>query len=450
MLSPEENEILTRVGPDTPMGRTMRRYWLPIAASRQLPGPDCDPLRTQLLGENFVVFRDTGGRVGVIDEFCVHRRASLALGRVEDGGIRCLLHGWKFAVDGTVLESPNCDPSMRIKVRQPAWPAIEEGGFVWTYIGPAGKRPPFQRYRFFDSPEENCVILRINTPANYLQLYEGGTDSSHVGVLHMNMMNPGWKIGAFVSGDTANENDSVRVGEAAGAMSEKSSMYVEDSIFDANVELRMEDTDYGYHYAAFRKAAPADDGRKRWNVRITPVMFPTGRIIPAHAFDFYVFEIPMRDDLTATYLVFDAPGPLDRQEIVDTMGLADPRFWNDTDCNFRVGWDDRLGQDRRHLDRNFSGFTGIEQEDAVIAVSMGPIVDRSKEYLVPSDGAVIRLRKRLLESVRLNEAGKDPLGLSIADYSTVRARAETVLTEGERWQDLVPGNTADTVRVAAE
>ena len=102
------------------------------------------------------------------------------------------------------------------------------------------------------------------------------------------------------------------------------------------------------------------------------------------------------------------------------------------------------------MDRNFSGFAGIEQEDAVIAVSMGPIVDRSREYLVPSDGAVIRLRKRLLESVRLNEAGGDPLGLAITDYSTVRARAETVLTEGERWQDLVPGNTAQPVRVAAE
>jgi len=137
-------------------------------------------------------------------------------------------------------------------------------------------------------------------------------------------------------------------------------------------------------------------------------------------------------------------------EIIDTMGLADERFWNDTDCNFRVGWDDRLGQDRRHLDRNFSGFAGIEQEDAVIAVSMGPIVDRSKEYLVPSDAAVIRLRKRLLESVRLNEAGKEPLGLAIESYSTVRARAETILTEGERWQDLVSGNTATPVRIAAE
>ena len=142
-------------------------------------------------------------------------------------------------------------------------------------------------------------------------------------------------------------------------------------------------------------------------------MFPTGRIIPAAAFQFYVFEVPMTDEMTATYLVFHGPEPQDRDVIIDTMGLADPRFWTYEGCDFRASWDDRLGQDRDSMDRNWSGFAGIEQEDSVIAMSMQPIVDRTQEYLVPSDEAVIRLRRRLLDSVALNDAGKDPLGLQV-------------------------------------
>ena len=107
MLTREENETLCRVGPGTKMGRVMRRYWHPIAVSEQLSGPDSDPLRVTLLGERFVAFRDSSGRVGVLSELCMHRGASLALARVEDNGIRCLYHGWKFGVDGTIQETPN-------------------------------------------------------------------------------------------------------------------------------------------------------------------------------------------------------------------------------------------------------------------------------------------------------------------------------------------------------
>jgi phthalate 4,5-dioxygenase oxygenase subunit len=449
MLSAAENETLTRTGPDMPMGRMMRRFWLPVCSSHQVAEPDGDPLRTQLLGQYLVVFRDTDGKLGVLDEFCVHRRASLALGRNEEGGLRCLLHGWKFRTDGTITETPNhASPNVRDKVKQPAYPVIEAGGMVWTYIGDAEKLPPFQKYGWFDAPAENYVVLRINTPVNYLQLYEGGTDSAHVGILHMNMMNPGWKDSAFVDGKTDQDGGKgwgVDAGEQDASLrkaeSSKAGMYMSSTVFDETPDLGIEDTPYGFQYAALRDGGPGPDGAATWSVRITPVMLPTGRIIPANAFQFYVFEIPMHDELTATYLVFHGPHEQDRQLIIDTMGLADPRFWNDNDCNFTASWDDRLGQNRAHMKgKNWSGFAGIEQEDSVIAMSMMPIVDRTQEYLVPSDEAVIRLRRRLLDSVALNEAGEDPLGLEIEDYSSVAAIPDSVIPQTENWQDLAPGN----------
>jgi phthalate 4,5-dioxygenase oxygenase subunit len=451
MLTAAENETLTRIGAHTPMGRMMRRFWMPVCSTHQVAEPDGAPLRTQLLGEHLVVFRDTSGKIGVLDEFCIHRRASLALGRNEEGGLRCLLHGWKFSTDGTITETPNhASPNVRERIKQPSYPVIEAGGMVWTYIGDIEKLPPFQRYGWFDAPEENYVVIRINTPVNYLQLYEGGTDSAHVGILHMNMMNPGWKDSAFVDGSTGDDGGN-GWGEGAGddgirdddneSGGSKAGMYMSSTVFDATPDLGIEDTPYGFHYAALREGEVATNGAETWSVRITPVMLPTGRIIPANAFQFYVFEIPMQDDMTATYLVFHGPKKQDRQLIIDTMGLADPKFWNDNDCNFTATWRDRLGQDRDNMQgRNWSGFAGIEQEDAVIAMSMTPIVDRTKEYLVPSDEAVIRLRRRLLDSVSLNEEGKNPLGLEIEDYSLVAAIPDSVILQTERWQDLAPGN----------
>jgi phthalate 4,5-dioxygenase len=114
MLSKEDNELMCRVAPGTAMGTAMRRFWLPAVLSEELPHPDCDPRRVQLLGEDFVAFRDSDGMMGILDEYCCHRSASLALARIEERGIRCIYHGWKFAVDGTVMDTPNvADPRFK-------------------------------------------------------------------------------------------------------------------------------------------------------------------------------------------------------------------------------------------------------------------------------------------------------------------------------------------------
>ena len=423
MLTAQENEILTRVGPATPMGRMMRRFWLPVCTSAQLPEPDSDPLRAGLLGESFVVFRDTAGQVGVLDELCIHRCASLALGRVEQGGIRCLYHGWKFAADGTVLDTPNNrNVRFRDRMRAPAFPVREAGGIVWTYIGPKNQQPEFPHYAFHDGPDENRAVIRLNTPANYLQLFEGGVDSSHVGILHSDQANPTWMNEEFTPRDDEDFNP--------GALASG----------DNAPALEVEDTAFGFHYVAKRQASSAADGGPAHSIRVTPVLLPFVRIIPAPAFQFFVFEVPKSDTVTSTYIIAHGSKPIDRAEIIRIMGLREP-FWNDTDCDFRATWANGLGQERSRMHANWSGFDGIEQEDAIISISMGPILDRTREHMVAADRAVIHLRLRLLQSVRRHEEGEQPIGLGV-DVSGVRSLPDTVILPDDRWQALVPGNVS--------
>jgi len=423
MITAAENELLTKVGPGTPMGRMMRRYWLPACTSAQLPVPDGPPLHVRLLGDDYVAFRDSSGKVGILEEFCLHRRASLVLGRVEDHGIRCLYHGWKFGRDGTVQETPNhCDERFRKSVKAPAFPVREAGGLVWVYVGPKEAEPPFQAYEFFDGPEENRCVFRINIPANYLQLYEGGTDSSHVGILHCNLANPEWKNKAsFVP----EPGDYTSVALAVG---------------DNAPDVELENTPYGFHYAAKREGPTTADGRKTISVRVTAVIFPTGRIIPITQYQFFVFEVPQDDYRTSTYIVAHGPKPFDRAKMIAVLGLDNPKLWNEETCDYLATRQNRYGQDLSRMGDTWSGLPGLVPEDASIGVSMTPIVERHKELLVAADSAVVRLRHRLLESVRLSESGQPPLGVTIADYSKVRSLADTNVPEGEPWQQHLPHN----------
>lgn len=423
MLTAADNQLLTRVGPDSPMGRLMRRYWLPVCTSAQLPKPDSDPVRVRIVGESFVAFRDTAGNIGLLEEFCMHRRASLAIGRVEEGGIRCLYHGWKFGVDGTIQETPNhCDDRFRARLKAPAFPVREAGGLVWAYLGPKDKEPPFQRYEFFDGPEENRCIFRINIPCNYLQLWEGGTDSSHVGILHCNLANPEWKNKASFVPDM---EDYTSVALATG---------------DNAPALEIENTPYGYQYGAKRKGPTLDDGRETWSVRVTPVIMPTCRIIPLREYQFFVFEVPQDDHKTSTYLIAHGPKPFDRAKMREVLGLNDEKLWKEGDFEYRATQENRWFQDRSRIEETWSGLAGLIPEDSTISVSMGPIVERDKEILVAADAAVVRLRERLLENIRRHERGEEPLGLSISDYSKVRSLADTNVPVGEKWQSHLPHN----------
>jgi phthalate 4,5-dioxygenase oxygenase subunit len=416
MLSREDNDVLCRVGPGTPGGTLMRRFWHPVCTSAQLPHPDCAPLRVRLLGEDYVAFRDTAGQVGFLEELCMHRGASLALGRVEEGGIRCLYHGWKFSASGSVLETPNhADPKYAARMTAPAFPVREEGGIVWAYVGPIELLPAFSRYAFMDAEPAHRVVLRINVSCNYLQLVEGGEDSSHVGVLHTNMARPGWKDNDFTP------NPDV-VNPAALASN------------DLEPALKIEETAFGFQYVALRKTHKP--GVR--NARVVPFIVPYGRIIPAPAFLFTVLEVPKDDTHTSTYIVVHGETPITEEKIIELLGLNDPRYYNRKDCTFTASWADTFGQNRELMKENWTGLRGVEVEDATIGLSQGPLYDRSREHLVPADQAVVRVRRVLMESVKRVMEDKRPaaLGLDLRGVSACDAQLE----DGANWQDLLPSH----------
>jgi phenylpropionate dioxygenase-like ring-hydroxylating dioxygenase large terminal subunit len=415
MLTQQENDRLTQVGPGTPMGEMMRRYWHPIATSAQLPHADCDPLRSRLLGQNFVVFRDTQGKVGVLNELCTHRGASMALGRVEEGGIRCIYHGWKFAVDGTIMDmSNNADSTYIEKLKAPAYPVVERSGLIWTYIGPKEKQPPFRTLALDEVPEANRIVFRVNTNANYLQMWEGGTDSSHVGILHSNLTRPGW----LAAGDNT--------------LAPELNDMVSDAWDDMSPKLDIENTAFGFHYASIRHVGGP---HPRHNVRLVPLFLPHGRVIQFPDFFTTVFDVPMDDEHTASYLIdASASRQLDLKERLKRSGMTEERFYaNNT---FVANWDNIYGQDRDAMKKklNWSGFKGITQEDAVISTSMGPIYDRTQEHLVAADAAIVRLRKRLLDCLKKMERGEEPIGLNLEDMTNVIG-FDIDLPDGTQWRD---------------
>ena len=186
MLSKEDNELLTQINPGTPMGNLIRRYWVPALLSEEIPQPDCPPVRVRMLGEELVAFRDSGGRIGLLGERCAHRGTSLFYGRNEECGLRCIYHGWKYDVDGHVLDTPAepGDSDFRKKLRHTAYPTHEAGGVIYAYLGPRDKMPLFPNYEWTQVPLDQTYVTKCLLECNYLQGLEGECDSSHLSFLH--------------------------------------------------------------------------------------------------------------------------------------------------------------------------------------------------------------------------------------------------------------------------
>src|SRR6266581_3461199 len=186
MTTREQNDFLTQTGPGTAIGNLFRRYWIPALMSKELPEPDCAPVRVKLLSERLLAFRDTHGGVGLMDEFCAHRGVSLWFGRNEENGLRCPYHGWKYDVTGQCVDVPS-EPeesgfAKKIKLR--SYPLLDRGGVLWTYMGPPEAQPPMPEWEFITVPPRQSFTSKRLQETNWLQAMEGGIDSSHVSFLH--------------------------------------------------------------------------------------------------------------------------------------------------------------------------------------------------------------------------------------------------------------------------
>src|SRR5215211_5241267 len=184
MLATKDNEILSRVGPGTPMGELMRQYWIPVLFSSELPAPDGPPLRLRMLCENLIAFRSTSGKVGLVQNACPHRGASLFFGRNEEEGLRCVYHGWKFDVEGNCVDMPSepAESNFKSKVRATAYPCVERNGIIWAYMGPREVPPPLPELP--PNLDPNCRVTRRLEECNYMQALEGDIDTVHAGFLH--------------------------------------------------------------------------------------------------------------------------------------------------------------------------------------------------------------------------------------------------------------------------
>src|SRR5690349_205673 len=179
MMSREQNDQLSRVGPGTPMGRLLRRYWAPFLLASEIPEPDCPPVRARLMGENLVCFRDSKGRIGLIDEFCAHRGVSLWFGQNEECGLRCPYHGWKYDVTGQCVDLPSEaeESGFRNNIKLKSYPCIEKAGLIWAYLGPPELQPPPPALEWTEVAAPQRFVSKRLQECNFLQAMEGGIDS---------------------------------------------------------------------------------------------------------------------------------------------------------------------------------------------------------------------------------------------------------------------------------
>lgn len=379
MMTREENDLLCRVEGDAPMGQVMRRHWIPACLSEEVAEPDGKPVKVRLLGEDLVVFRDSDGRLGVLDEYCPHRRVSLAYGRNEECGLRCLYHGWKMDVEGNVIEmaSEPAESGFAEKVKMKAYPAREAGGFVWTYMGPAASMPEFEPPAFAPTPETQVSIVKIHVGCNWAQILEGQIDSAHSSHLHSSDMKP-----AKVESAKAVETHWLRPST------------------DKAPRLQVEQTSFGFHYAAIRR--PILNANTHDYVRKTVYIAPFVALIPPNnAYNVATVLTPTDDTHTAFHFIaWCGSGNIDqeawRKFNVAQRGIDIDDGYN----NFRTRAND-YSQDRNAMKLgDFTGIRGIPNQDIAMWETMGPIADRTKEQLGASDLAVVEFRRIMVEAAR--------------------------------------------------
>ncbi|PYM15013.1 MAG: hypothetical protein DMD81_16285 [Candidatus Rokuibacteriota bacterium] len=411
MLSREDNELLCRVGPGTPMGELLRQYWMPFLPSTELAKPDEPPKKVRLLGEDLVAFRDTRGDVGLFPVNCPHRGASLFFGRNEECGIRCAYHGWKFDVTGRCVDMPSEpeDSTFKDKVRARAYPCHDVNGVVWTYMGPRETPPPFPPFEVTTLPADQVSPpLLMLEECNWVQALEGDIDSSHIDFVH-----------AKVRSDSARRGTYHR---------------------DKSPRLDILPTEYGACYSA----------RRRWDVegmswhRITQYVLPYFTMIAASDPSLVSARawVPLDDESTLQIMM---RGRLDRPVTEQEQRQArdpfaawggylpatsDPRTRYYTKANLH---NDYLVDYELQKELVVGIPFLVNLQDRAMTETMGPIYDRTREHLGTTDAMVIHVRRRLLEAARaLRDEATLPANVDAPGLYRVRP-ASIILPEGESW-----------------
>jgi phthalate 4,5-dioxygenase oxygenase subunit len=414
MLSEADNDLLTQTGPGTPMGELFRRFWLPALLPSELPAPDCAPIRFRILGEDLVAFRDSDGRVGFFKEACPHRGASVFFGRNEEGGLRCVYHGWKFDVSGACVDMPSepAESNFKTKVRIGAYAAAEYAGLVWIYMGPPEKRPPLPKYQWTLQPEaQNSRVTKHMQDSNYAQALEGNIDSAHVTFLHRTF-----------GGET----------------------FYRGVPYAAPETTVSEETDFGFVYGARR---PAPDDHYYW--RITAYVWPTFTQIASTSRNGNgIFVIPMDDEHLWWFNVSPPSAPDRTQRATSAAGEALTRSlerFDQTTLGLESGSfryvrnkdNDYLIDRELQKTLNYTGLPGNRVQDSMVTESMGAIYDRSQEHLGTTDAAVIHMRRNLIRMARDLQNGVEPAILASPErFRAVPMDVVTPLNElGPLWDE---------------
>jgi phthalate 4,5-dioxygenase oxygenase subunit len=400
-MKAEQNELLCRTDAGTPMGELFRRYWLPILLSWELPQPDGPQVRVKCLGERMIAFRDTNGRLGLIDEFCAHRGVSLYFGRNEECGLRCPYHGWKYDVTGQCVEVPSepAESGYCQKIKLKSYPLHEQGGVIWVYMGPAGQEPPFPEFEFATVAPEQTYTSKRSQECNWLQAMEGGIDSSHVSFLHSGALN----TDPLFKGSKGNQYN----------------------LGDKKPVFEVVESEGGLYIGARRNA---EDGKYYW--RITPWVMPCFTMVPPRA-DHPMhghFWVPM-DDENCMAWSFDYHPVRSLSELEREAMEAGKGVHVKVDRNFRPlqnkDNDYLIDRAAQKAGKTFSGVEGIGMQDASLQESMGPIQDRTKENLVSTDNGIIMARHRLIRAAKDLAAkgalppGRDPVHQKVRSVAVV-------------------------------
>jgi phthalate 4,5-dioxygenase oxygenase subunit len=410
MLSKEDNEFLCRIGPGTPMGNLMRQYWIPAIRSDELAENDGRPLRVKLLGEDLIGFRETSGKVGLVQNNCPHRGASLFFGRNEDGGLRCVYHGWKFDISGACVDMPNepAESNFKDKVRALAYPTTERGGIIWAYMGPREVPPPLPDLEATIVNSDPKQISMLHRKCNWMQGLEGELDTVHA---------------AFLHGGASRPEETEPKSLAYYHYKERAPRF---SVLD---------TEFGTSYGAFR---PAEEDSYYWRTAhmLFPfyAMQPTGPLGENAKLNAYV---PMDDENIMQWECHvDMTGKGrrrggERGEYQPTTSDWFGRF----NLVQTMENDYLLDPEAQKNWVSYTGIPGIRQQDMAMTESMGPIYKRWQEHLGTTDVMIIRTRQRLIRAAKaLQDQGTIPPGVDQPEVYRVRSGEAILPRDADWWQ----------------